>query len=234
MSDTTNLGMNLMPTNPSAPETIYSQAMNRLDAVIAGKLTKNCAAGGTITLTQTETQANWLYKLTGAPGAAFILQPYAKQRPVCVWNTTGKKVTVQMATATTTVVIPDGGVAWIMFDGSANVWSLDNSQTRTVALTAVAANTSFVVPNGYGIRSIFLVNTTANAVTGGVKLGTTSGATDVIVAQAVAANAKLKVADSALLLNIFSITADQTLFLQAVTAWNSASLSVWIQLERLT
>lgn len=105
--------------------------------------------------------------------------------------------------------------------------------SAVTTLKAVVANTSFVVPAGYAIDMICLVNTTANAVTGGVKLGTTSGATDVIIALAVGANAVLAVLDATILKRLFSQTVDQTLFLQTVTLWNSASVDFSISMHKV-
>jgi adenosine/AMP kinase len=104
---------------------------------------------------------------------------------------------------------------------------------RQVKLSAIGANTTFVVPAGYRILCIDLFNTTANAVTGGVKLGTTSGAVDVIVAQAIVANAVIGVLDSAILLKYFSATVDQTLFLQTVTLWNAAAVNFTITMVKV-
>jgi len=103
------------------------------------------------------------------------------------------------------------------------------AQAEALVLTAVTANTTVTVPIGYGIRDLFIRNTTANAVTGGIKVGTTSGATDVVTALAVGANAFVTIVPT---LRIFSATATQTLFIQAVTAFNSASLDITITMDR--
>lgn len=108
-----------------------------------------------------------------------------------------------------------------------------DTSTGPLYKNAVTSNTTFVVPAGTAIESIFIVNTTANAVTGGVRIGTTSGAADVVVAQAVGASAVVHIADAALLKRLFSTSAGQTLFLQAVTSWNSASLNIRVTLKRL-
>lgn len=92
---------------------------------------------------------------------------------------------------------------------------------------------SFVVPAGYTIASIAVFNNTANAVTGGLKFGKTAGAADVVAAQAVGANAAVVVADSALLLRVFSKTVDQTVYFDAVTAWNSANVDINVFLRKM-
>lgn len=100
---------------------------------------------------------------------------------------------------------------------------------RMCALTAVTvANSSCVLPVNAVINKVIVQNTTGNAVTGGLKFGTTSGATDIVVALTVGANALTFVADAALLKQIFSTTATQTIFIDTVTLWSSASVNIWI------
>mgnify|MGYP001612917009 FL=1 len=85
-----------------------------------------------------------------------------------------------------------------------------------------------VVQNWQFIKHIAIINNSANAITGGLKIGTTSGAVDVAAAVAVGANALTFVLDAALLIRFFSKTVAQTLFLQDVVAWNSANIDVHI------
>lgn len=109
-------------------------------------------------------------------------------------------------------------------------------RTRTEFKTKLLAKTAaftFPVPAGYYIKDIFVENTTANAVTGGIKVGTTDGGVDVVAALAVGANALTYVLDAALLKRIFSLTAATTLYFDAVTAFNSASLNVTIILGKV-
>lgn len=95
-----------------------------------------------------------------------------------------------------------------------------------IPLTAVVANTTASIPANCYIDSIFIENTTANAVTGGVRIGTTDGGTDVVIALAVGANAILVIPAATLLKQVFSTSAPQTLYIQTVTLWNSASLTI--------
>lgn len=95
------------------------------------------------------------------------------------------------------------------------------------------ADGTFSVPKGYYIHSIVFENTTANAVTGGIRIGTTNGGTEVVVAQALGANELVEVADANILKTIFSTTTAQTLYIQAVTSWNSANINMYIKLKQL-
>jgi hypothetical protein len=103
----------------------------------------------------------------------------------------------------------------------------------TTTKTTLAANGTITVPKGYSIAQIIINNTTANAVTGGVKIGTTNGGVDVLVALAVAGSQLQAVLDAALLKRVFSFSADTTLYVQTVTLWNSASIDIYLVLHRL-
>ena len=98
-----------------------------------------------------------------------------------------------------------------------------------IVLPAVAAaNTAASVPANGFIQQIVIVNTTANAITGGLKVGTTAGATDIAAAVAIAGNAIVTVTDAALLKRWFSTSSAQQIFIDAVAAWNSASVNITI------
>lgn len=98
--------------------------------------------------------------------------------------------------------------------------------TQSLRLTGQNAAGSFILPAGGLIDIIRVKNTTANAITGGLKFGTTSGATDVVVALAVAGSSVVTITDAALLLKSFSDTVTQQIFYDAVVAWNSASVQI--------
>jgi hypothetical protein len=94
------------------------------------------------------------------------------------------------------------------------------------------ADTTTVIPAGYMIFAASMVESNTRTVTGGVKVGTTSGAADVVAAQAVGSNATVGLADAAILKKMFSATVDQTLFIQPVTSWNLAIVDVKFYLVR--
>ncbi|MCH7939270.1 MAG: hypothetical protein IID13_05950 [Candidatus Marinimicrobia bacterium] len=87
-----------------------------------------------------------------------------------------------------------------------------------------------VVPAGYRIRSIIVEETAGNAITGGLKIGTSAGGAQVVNAQAVGASALV---DCALGARLFSLTTAQTLYVEDVTAWNSASIDLYLEMERI-
>lgn len=98
-----------------------------------------------------------------------------------------------------------------------------NGLTRKVG--AIAAST-VILPKGCIARKVFLRNNTANAVTGGVKIGTTLGGVDVVAAQALAANAVVSVTP---LIDALNIAADRILYIDAVTAFNSANVDIVVE-----
>lgn len=97
----------------------------------------------------------------------------------------------------------------------------DRDSTRTSDFT-------FTIPKGSFIKNILIHNTTANEITGGLRIGTTSGGQEVVSDTAIDANYI-----NSLTLNktAFSETADTTIYVQAVTAWNSASIRFIIDLD---
>lgn len=102
-----------------------------------------------------------------------------------------------------------------------------------LALNAVVAPATAVVPAGYRIAAIDIVNTVAAAVTGGVKIGTTEAGDDVVAAQAVGASALVSIADAAILQRLFSTSVPQTLYIDAVTDFTTASLDIRVLLEQV-
>ena len=92
-------------------------------------------------------------------------------------------------------------------------------------VAAATANTTVTLPAGVAIKRIYARNTTANAVTGGVRIGTTNGGSEIIGATALAGNS---IAEAAPVASGLS-TSSQTLYVQAVTAWGGASVDFSIE-----
>jgi hypothetical protein len=95
----------------------------------------------------------------------------------------------------------------------------------------LAANGTIVLPKGVMVDQIYMRNRTANAVTGGVKVGTTSGGTEVVTAQAVGASAVVRTAPT---VTGYNAAAETTLYIQAVTAWNNAVVDVVVEYTEVT
>jgi hypothetical protein len=98
--------------------------------------------------------------------------------------------------------------------------------------TGVAAGvTSFPIgrlPKGAYIEQIILKEAAGAAVTGGIAIGSSSGAADIVAAQACGANALTHVVDASILKRVVSDSADTVLYATAVTAWNSANVTISI------
>lgn len=90
-----------------------------------------------------------------------------------------------------------------------------------IAYKFVAANSSIILPPAAYIDSITVQETSAAAVTGGLKIGTTAGGTDVVAAATCGASCLITITDVSLLKRVFSATAPQQLFMGAVTNFNS-------------
>lgn len=111
----------------------------------------------------------------------------------------------------------------------ASSWLRYRDTISNLELDGVTDDTTFVVPAGFVLKSVYILNTTSNAVTGGIKIGTTDGGTEVVSSIAVGADEFAIFHDGGL----FSTESDTTLYLQDVTSWNSASLNIRIQMEQL-
>lgn len=96
------------------------------------------------------------------------------------------------------------------------------------------ANYSLGIPRGVAIDGIRIQNTSANAVTGGLNIGTAPGASDIASAVAIPANSDIYVTGGALLKSYpLAALGAQTLFFNAVSAFNSAILNTTIYGRRV-
>jgi hypothetical protein len=109
----------------------------------------------------------------------------------------------------------------------------DNASKALVTgrrLKRFTANGTIVLPAGVLLRRIYFRNRTANAVTGGIRIGTSAAGTQVVTAQAIAANAVVSINPT---IENYQ-AAEQTLYVEAVTAWNSADVDVYVTYEEIT
>lgn len=114
------------------------------------------------------------------------------------------------------------------FYPGANLFTLTQAAITANQTTANGGNT---LPSGAVITNIVVHNTTANAVTGGVNIGTAAAGAQVVSALAVGANALVTVPQASILAQTFNSTGTpvaQPLYVNALTAFNSASLNVTI------
>jgi len=97
------------------------------------------------------------------------------------------------------------------------------------AAGVIASSTSSVglgLPASMYIEGLIFQNLNANAITGGVNVGSSVGAADIVSALAVAGNALIVVADALILRRAFSAVAPTSLFVSAGGSWNGASLNI--------
>lgn len=97
----------------------------------------------------------------------------------------------------------------------------------------LSASGSLVIQGGWAISHIFAEETAGHAVNGGLKFGTSSEASDIVAALAVSSNQLTFVSDAALLKRLFSMTAPQTVFIDAVSDWNGAHVDIQVMLLRV-
>jgi len=112
----------------------------------------------------------------------------------------------------------------------ATLEELQDNMSPTESSENTTENRSVSVPAGYVINQIIIQNTTANLVT--INIGTTDGGSDVVSGLIVAISSLGALLDSLILKRVFNLAASQTLYITSLN-WNSASLNVYIKLEKL-
>lgn len=114
--------------------------------------------------------------------------------------------------------------------------SISNTQNQTISVAANSADAQIAIPAGYRISYIDIINTASTAPTGGVNFGTdtTSASNAVVSAVSVAASNTTTVADSDILKKFFSTASPTSIYVSAVTSWNSADLDIFLGLQKNT
>lgn len=116
-------------------------------------------------------------------------------------------------------------------NGKALVWSAGtwNCSVGVGALLLLATTgpVSTILPRNGLLLQILVINTTGNPLVGGMDIGTTLGAHDIISNESVGGNAIDSVADAKFQKRFFSALSPQNLFVGAQN-WNGASLNITI------
>jgi hypothetical protein len=170
-------------------------------------------------------------------------QAFAAQTVLCAPNPlegtnartvggTGSQVpsgTVYVLNGQGCTVVAQGDVGYFLSQGyTAGPPFAPNCLFTTGVWTGTTSFQACTLPVGTYIQHVIAFNSTANAVTGGIAVGTTSGAADVVTAQTCAANCLVFVSDATLSKRIFSTTAGQPIFVTPVTAGNNANVTFTI------
>lgn len=117
--------------------------------------------------------------------------------------------------------------------GTIRLLTRDVSSVENPFPFTATADETFDVPGGWAIEHIFFNEVEGFSVTGGVRIGTALGDDDVVVAQAIGANAIGHVKDVDMLKRIFNRSSPQTLYVEAVTAWNGATVDFVVVLREV-
>lgn len=99
-------------------------------------------------------------------------------------------------------------------DAIANGFVANPPAFALAGLAGGTPNSVFFLPTGGYIDSIVIQETSGGTVTGGARIGTTSGGTDVISTAVVAASTIVPIPDVSMTKRTFSSTAPQQLFIQ--------------------
>ena len=101
--------------------------------------------------------------------------------------------------------------------------------TGVTANQTTSAGAPVTLPAGAALTAIYIQNTTANAVTGGINIGTAAAGAQVVSALTCGANCMVSVPSASILQPITSasgVPISTQLFINAASAFNSASLNV--------
>jgi hypothetical protein len=110
----------------------------------------------------------------------------------------------------------------------------ENSSTRVTRRRRVrsqGAAFTIDVPANCAVSKFYIRNNTANAITGGLKIGTTLGGTDIVAAQPISASNLYFVNPTTPAINTAGV---RTLYFDAVTAWNAAVIDLVVEYVELS
>ena len=118
MPDTPNLGITHLASAQSQPEVPINDALNALDSNLTEILDVDCSAGGTISVSEGNFQAQITLRLTGSPAGSFTLQLPSVRRLFLAWNQSGQSATVQQTGSPgDTESLADGDAALFIANG---------------------------------------------------------------------------------------------------------------------
>lgn len=109
-------------------------------------------------------------------------------------------------------------------------YSLDTPM-RSMTIAGQTAAFTMTLPAGAIIRDIIAQETSGASVTGGLKIGTTAGGTDVATGMLLPASTVIITPEVSMSKRVFSATAPQTLFVGAVSSFNSSAVNLTVVYE---
>jgi hypothetical protein len=99
-----NLAVPHVAAAQNQKEVTINDATDALDLAMTATLDVDCAAGGTITVSQAQIQRHVRVRLVGAPTAPFIVELHATPRLCAIANDSGQTATVQITSGSGTSV----------------------------------------------------------------------------------------------------------------------------------
>lgn len=171
-----------------------------------------------------------LFNTTADAAQQYLCSNVANARQVTNYASTASPQPTYNLNAKGCALIAQADIGYFLTQGFI-ITSSDNSVIFTTGALPASGTTDIVgpaIPPGAYIQMIVWQNTTANAVTGGMSIGTTANGTDVVAAQALAANALVFTTDALLLKRVFSATTATTLHFAPITSSNTANLTITI------
>lgn len=120
-------------------------------------------------------------------------------------------------------VVDSADVGWFQSQGYVSI-----APFRSVTAKGQTAAFTMILPPGTFIRDIIAQETSGATVTGGLKIGTTAGGTDVVSVLALTSLNLVTTQEVSMAKRVFSSTAPQTLFVGAVSSFNSSAVNLTV------
>lgn len=116
---------------------LLEEAISGYAAVAISGNTTLTITNGTESSGATDQARNAFLKLTGSPAGAFDLTLPEVAKSWIIWNDTGQTATIQTATATATVSLPDDQLVQVQADGAGTVVQVTPKITSAGALASI-------------------------------------------------------------------------------------------------
>ncbi len=151
MTTTPNLQWQHLTAAQTNKYLTVNEALDEIDQVLTDTLQVSCTAGGTIGVSEDDTEDYARLELTGTPAAAFTLDLFERERLLVIYNNTTRRATIQTGTpGSTTIVYPyetavvhnDGANAVTKVSSNLEAWEFAISDETTAITTGTAKLTT--------------------------------------------------------------------------------------------
>jgi hypothetical protein len=165
---------------------------------------------------------------------------HAVGTPLSIYNTSGHLGTARDGDFVVGIAIRTVGTAADYGLVDLNISGLRESRVQIIPSLTMTDDTTLYLNNVAGDYSVelFFEETAGNAVTGGLDVGTTAGGSEVASAITCSGSTKYHAFNDATTVAVaaafHTLTANDIFYITAASAWNSASVDMYVKLTRLS